>query len=243
MSASLTNAALDAVQALQRAPSVLKIRELLRRMATHHGYDYFLCSSSLPASDAEEPDPAIFQEWPEEFRQLYRRERFFSNDPIVGRLRFALEPFFWSDVPSASYTQSRAAVRVMRAATSFDMNEGFVVPIYGATGHLHCITMAGSQPRHDVAARAELHLISIYAYARAKQLLRRGPEPRVQISKREREALLWVAAGKSDWEIGELLNISESAAHKRIESAKRKFAVATRIQAVVEAFRRGHITF
>jgi DNA-binding CsgD family transcriptional regulator len=101
--------------------------------------------------------------------------------------------------------------------------------------------MAGPRPRTDREARAELHLVSIYAYARAKQLARRHADPTPTLRPREREALQWVAAGKTDWEIGEILGISESAAHKHVENAKRKIGVATRVQAVVEAIRSGQL--
>jgi DNA-binding CsgD family transcriptional regulator len=45
--------------------------------------------------------------------------------------------------------------------------------------------------------------------------------------------------GKSDWEIGEILAISERTAHNHVEAAKRLLDVGTRTQAVVQAWRRG----
>jgi DNA-binding CsgD family transcriptional regulator len=64
-------------------------------------------------------------------------------------------------------------------------------------------------------------------------------EPRV--TPREQQVLTWIAAGKSDWEIGQILNISAKTVNFHVEKAKRKFGVATRIQAVVAAIRRGMI--
>lgn len=60
-----------------------------------------------------------------------------------------------------------------------------------------------------------------------------------RITRREREVLGWIAAGKSDWEIGRILNISAKTVNYHVEKAKRKFGVATRIQAVVLAMRKG----
>jgi LuxR family quorum sensing-dependent transcriptional regulator len=165
----------------------------------------------------------------------------FVNDPIFDYSQRTVDPFLWSAVIKRGVP--RSAARIMEAAAGFGMQEGFVVPIYGIGGKLNGMTLAGQHPRHDPPALAELHLISMYAYARAKQLQRREPEPTIRLTPREREAMQWAAVGKTDWEIGELLGISESAAHKRIESAKRKFGVKTRIQAIVEALRRGNIQF
>jgi DNA-binding CsgD family transcriptional regulator len=52
-----------------------------------------------------------------------------------------------------------------------------------------------------------------------------------------------VAQGKSDWEIGRLLGISESTVHKHIEDAKRRFKVSTRIQLVVRSLADARLSF
>jgi hypothetical protein len=43
-----TNATFEAVQAIQRAPSVGKIKEVLRRVANYRGYESFHCSAPPP---------------------------------------------------------------------------------------------------------------------------------------------------------------------------------------------------
>jgi len=60
-----------------------------------------------------------------------------------------------------------------------------------------------------------------------------------QVTVRESEVLAWVAAGKSDWAIGQILNISNKTVNFHVENAKRKFGVGTRVQAVIAAIRIG----
>jgi DNA-binding CsgD family transcriptional regulator len=55
------------------------------------------------------------------------------------------------------------------------------------------------------------------------------------LTNREQEILSWIAQGKSDASIGQILNISSKTVNYHVENAKRKFAVATRIQAVIAA--------
>ena len=69
---------------------------------------------------------------------------------------------------------------------------------------------------------------------------RRAPARRV--TARESEILGWVAAGKSDWAIGQILSISGKTVNFHVENAKRKLGVGTRLQAVVAALRAGIIT-
>jgi LuxR family quorum sensing-dependent transcriptional regulator len=227
----------ETVHDLQRAPSVLKIKELLRRLAAHHGYEFFLCSPPPPPSGVVKEGSSLIDEWPPEWKRHYRESRLFVNDPVLVTLPYAHGPFRWTSLKP----KSRSETAVMKDAAAIGMREGITIPIFGAAGALHGASFAGHAPRCDTIAQAELHMVSMYACARALQLTNPGGEPIIKLTQREREAMQWAAAGKSDWEIGELLGVSESAAHKRIESAKKKYGVATRVQAVVEALRHGHI--
>jgi DNA-binding CsgD family transcriptional regulator len=84
--------------------------------------------------------------------------------------------------------------------------------------------------------RAATHILSAYFAMGARRLM--APhvmEEAVKLSRRQRECLQWVRAGKSDWEIGEILKISEYTVREHIEAARKKLGVRTRTQAVIEA--------
>jgi LuxR family transcriptional regulator, quorum-sensing system regulator BjaR1 len=68
------------------------------------------------------------------------------------------------------------------------------------------------------------------------------PDKPILLSPREREALQWAAEGKNDWEIGEVMKISEHGADKHMRSVRAKLGAINRTQAVAEAIRRGLIT-
>ena len=239
MSSPVNNATLDTLQALERAPSVLKVKEVFRRAAENCGFTSFLCSAP-PRPEEKSADPILFDAWPREWRQRYGKRRYYLHDPMLAELYRTTEPFTWSAV-MARATPSAGARAVMDDAATIGLREGFVVPIYGIGGQVHAVTMNGSAPQTDKQSLAELHLISIYAYARAKQLKGRPGVPPITLRWKERQVLQWAAAGKSDWEIGQILGISESAAHKHIENVKRRIGVNTRVQAIIEAIRQGQI--
>jgi LuxR family quorum sensing-dependent transcriptional regulator len=238
MTTQISNATLDAVQAIEQAPSILKIKEAFRNKAECCGFTAFLCAASPVYGKTS--DPILFAEWPEKWSRRYFEKRHHVHDPMFLEAHHTADPFLWSE-KMASLSCSKPQQTVMDEAAEAKMIEGFVVPIYGVGGTMHVLTMAGEAPRTDRTTRAELHLLSIYAYGRAKNLRRKPDGPTISLSKRERDALYWASLGKTDWEIGEILFISESAAHKLIESAKRKCNVPTRIQAVVVAIRQGDI--
>ena len=54
----------------------------------------------------------------------------------------------------------------------------------------------------------------------------------VRLTDRERDALAWVANGKSDWEISRILGVSEATARFHVDNARRKLGAANRAHAV-----------
>jgi LuxR family quorum-sensing system transcriptional regulator CciR len=62
-------------------------------------------------------------------------------------------------------------------------------------------------------------------------------KPRVRLSGREADCLRWTAEGKSSWDIGMILNISENTVNFHIKNAMRKFGTTSRTVAVVSAIR------
>jgi LuxR family quorum sensing-dependent transcriptional regulator len=63
----------------------------------------------------------------------------------------------------------------------------------------------------------------------------------ISLSKREQEVLQWAAEGKSEWEIGLILGLSEHTADKCIRSARMKLHARNRTHAVAQALRLGLI--
>lgn len=64
-----------------------------------------------------------------------------------------------------------------------------------------------------------------------------GDDPR--LTSRERDALTWVAEGKSDWEIGVILGLSETTVRFHVDNARRKLGAVNRIHAVAKLLAAG----
>ncbi|BBR54811.1 Transcriptional activator protein lasR [Pseudomonas putida] len=61
----------------------------------------------------------------------------------------------------------------------------------------------------------------------------------IHLTPREREVLLWCAYGKTSWEIGQIVGCKESTVNFHVSNILRKFAVNTRVAAVIKAIRYG----
>ena len=64
-------------------------------------------------------------------------------------------------------------------------------------------------------------------------------DPPVHLTPRERQVLLWCAYGKTSWEIGQILGCKESTVNFHVGNLLQKFAVPTRVGAVIKAIRYG----
>ena len=141
---------------------------------------------------------------------------------------------------------SPAAQLVMDESREAGMGQGLVIPIHGTSRYRGIVSVSGAQVAADQRSRAAIHLMSLYCHERLSRLQARGSvvavDRRTSLSPRERECLHWVAAGKTDDEIATILAISATTAHWHVENAKRKLDVATRIQAVIAAYRAGDLT-
>lgn len=62
-----------------------------------------------------------------------------------------------------------------------------------------------------------------------------------KLSQRERACLCWTARGKSSWEIGEILSISQNTVNFHIKNAMRKLETSSRTVAAIKAMQLGLI--
>lgn len=232
---------LAALEFAQGADEITDPAELNRRFAAvvrHFGVRYF---STIVAATPGQPvmprvlsgvvDPA----WTER----YATQGFAAVDPVLAALFETRKPFTWRE--AAERRPSREGQRVMsevRDLTGAD--EALVVPIHDRMGEVAAVILSGAGVSFDAEVRPVLHLASVYFSGVARDLLDAAPvDAACPLTARQLECLRWVMDGKSDWEIGEILGISEHTAHNHVEAAKRTLEVGTRVQASVQAWRRG----
>lgn len=63
----------------------------------------------------------------------------------------------------------------------------------------------------------------------------------VRLTRKETEVLQWSAAGKSSWEISQIINCSEAGVNYHFCNIRRKFGVSSRWTAVFKALEMGLI--
>jgi DNA-binding CsgD family transcriptional regulator len=200
------------------------------------GFDHGL--ALLAAVDEPLSQRSYADAMPEGWLAAYVTQDCSHMDPIAEQLIISVTPY---DFRVAEWFGDR------RRKTWHDLNRdagleaGMMIP-YRADGVLRAAALCGREVRVHPHDRKALEFAGMELLLRLRNL---GARPsganEHELSPRERECLRWIAVGKSDWEIGEILNLSGKTVNVYVERAKQKLQAATRTQAIVFALRRGAI--
>ncbi|MEO1041649.1 MAG: LuxR family transcriptional regulator [Pseudomonadota bacterium] len=161
------------------------------------------------------------------------------HDPVIACALSTTRPFLWSD---AYRLASAAGLDVTERAREIGLNEGVAIPVRSLDGPPGLITLGGKSPSLSNEDMRAIHLIATHAFSRIEAGWDGDTTmPVRRLTERETEIMHWVAAGKTNWEIGTILKISVSTVEKHVAAAKDKLNATTKAMAVVRGLSRGVI--
>lgn len=175
----------------------------------------------------------FFNSWPPAWLEIYNRENFFLDDPLVQESHRRMENYLWTELESTQAPTPRGR-EIYDASRAFGWKEVMAVPIHGPAGYQGFVAIATT----DVVTlqardRAFLEMAAHAIHNRCRKEIGFGlSQDLPRMTAREIECMTWVAVGKTNWEIGQVLGISASTVHFHVESAKKKLNKSTRTEAV-----------
>jgi LuxR family quorum sensing-dependent transcriptional regulator len=234
---------LDFVQRLQQLTSY---DDICRHVVTELEWFGFthVSSISLPGPGREATECILMNTRPREYIERYIEKNYVVRDPVVTELRRTVNPYSWSDV-RARRDLSKSEKAILDEGREFAARDGLTIPIVNLSGSMSLFCPCGLEPNLSERARAALEIIGIYADQALKRAILQGhrEEPaHTPLTPREREIMQWVASGKTDDEIGDILSIGATTVTSHVENAKQKLDAFRRTYAVVQALRFGEIT-
>ncbi|MBR0778813.1 autoinducer binding domain-containing protein [Bradyrhizobium diazoefficiens] len=227
--------ALDFIEGLEAHRTVPATMDALEAAFARFGFEHIIVTG-LPNPDQRFSQMVLAKRWPVEWFRLYTEKNYDRVDPVVRKCRQSVNPFEWSEAPYDPELEPGAA-EVMRRAADFRMSRGFVVPIHGLTGYEAGVSLGGVHLDLNARSKPALHLMAMYGFERIRRLLQPEPHSSARLTPREREAIAWASQGKSAWEIGEILNITQRTAEEHLATAARKLGAVNRTHAVAIAIR------
>ena len=185
--------------------------------------------------------------YPEPWVARYREQDYIRVDPVIAGGMGTTLPLGWDGAKGMSRLSAKQR-RMFEEAGEFGLKSGVTIPVHGVGGEFATVHIGSplSDAEFEEAWSAHRHLIhvmSIYLHTGSArhQHCRPRPTERVNLSERERECLAWMANGKTNWEISEILDLSEKTVDGYLDNVKRKLGVYTKTQAVVKAIMQGLI--
>jgi LuxR family quorum sensing-dependent transcriptional regulator len=237
------NNTLAFIRDLDRARNLEDVSVQVLRHVAPFGAEHVIATSipRVGATRRQQLDSVLFHNFPAAWVDRYSSRSYAFKDPAIRRMVSGAAPFYWNELDE-DVRDDPAARGVLDEAKEFHLGQGFSTSLLTLDGQGVGFSLCGQHCANDPEMRGMLTLIATYAIGRAigfKQ--EKIPDAPIILSAREREALQWAAEGKGDWEIGEVMNISEHGADKHMRSVRAKLGVINRTQAVAEAIRRGLI--
>lgn len=178
-----------------------------------------------------------------DWRSFYAENGFHRLDPAILRARKSIAPVLWS-----RFQADDGFAEVFSRASDFGIpTTGVTVPIRGPYGE--CGLLLASRPgteqdwvRHSRSIMGDLQTGAVHFH---DHVMSGEPTGRLlfspQLSTRERDVLQWIAAGKTQQDVSDILSIATRTVEVHLRSARDKLNALTTAQAVGRAVRMGLI--
>jgi LuxR family quorum sensing-dependent transcriptional regulator len=232
--------ALDFIQDLDNRHCAESVSSAFQALIEQFGFSYFCIGSIKPDRD----ERGLV--WATSFKHPWFRHwvecEHIHVDPVIWRLKRNGDPFRWAKLEE--HHPGIQNMEVMDEAAEFGMRDGWSLAFRYGQRDIPAIAIGLGTPKFALAPENEtaLHLAAVYCGLKLGEFAQRQPSISDLLSTRERECLRWVASGKTDWDISEILGISQQTVHKHVSNALKKLNAATRAQAVAVALTTRQIT-
>lgn len=222
----------DGLRALQSAADFDTLRARLHSLCGALRQRYFSYRGQFPLPGGTLATPWL-ENFPPAWRARYDAQRYAAIDPVPMRACRQLTPVEWTPALYAS-PQARQLLDEQRAA---GLCSGVTYPVFTPSGAWGMLSLASPRryrpsetltwTQHAGAALATHLHEAVWRIVRREH----APLGAPVLTPRERECLRWVARGKTSWEIGRILTISEHGVVFHLRSVMRKFDVSSRHRA------------
>jgi LuxR family quorum-sensing system transcriptional regulator CciR len=216
---------------------------LIDDAARELGFQFF---ALLHHASLARPDRGLIRldTYPQGWAEELVTEELIGIDPIHHACRRTSVGFAWDEL--VRHTPLAGPQReVFARARGHGLGDGFTVPVNIPGEPPGSCTFAVRHgrdlPRSRLLSAEQLGVHAFEAARRLAGLPISGRSPR--LSRRERQCVRLVAAGKSDSVIAQILGISPETAHQYVKRARAAYDVASRAQLVACGLRDALITF
>lgn len=172
----------------------------------------------------------------DQWGEVYFENDFIKVDPVVNYSLNTSQSFTWSTAFKTLDTQNRKALEFVTMAGDYHLRDGLAHTV-GDRESGTLLSLAMEHGDNQYYSQLVNH-VTPHLHEAMQRINARNDNPDFPaLTDREREVLKWTGEGKSSWEIGVILSISERTVKYHINNIKSKLNAVNRAHAVAKAFR------
>lgn len=233
----------DIVRGFQRATSWQALEEELDRVCARLGCAYFALTHHVDFGT--EPERGIrLHNYPCSWAEWFDAHRLGSTDPVHRASHTTAAGFRWRDI-GRLVALTPIDRRVLARASAHGIGDGLTIPSHvpgELRGSCSFATRGGTALAETALPLAQL--AGTFAFEAARQIVHPAPvSVLAHLTPRQLECILWVARGKTDWEIGQILHVSSATVTEHLRNARDRCDAPTRATLAVRALIDGAISF
>lgn len=235
----------DFVRLVAAATTIVDLAVALDDMTRRMGFSRYALTHHVDILSA--PQPTIrLHNYPDDWVEYFDRNRLGVSDPIHRASQITSVGFEWRQL-AAMIPLTAGDQRILALARDHGLADGFTVPanVPGeAHGSCSFVGIASAELPDDAFPLAQLAGSFAFEAARRIWQMRSGTlPPRCNVTDRQRDCLLWVARGKTDWEISRILGVSQETVVQHIKQARERYGVQKRTSLLIHTLFDGTISF
>ncbi|MGD8569083.1 MAG: LuxR C-terminal-related transcriptional regulator [Gammaproteobacteria bacterium] len=168
--------------------------------------------------------------------EIYFENDFIEVDPVVNYSLKTNQAFTWVNAFKNLDTQNRKAREFVTMAGDYQLRDGLAHTV-GDRENGTLLSLSMEHPNNPYYTQILNHVTPHLHEAMQRINARSASVDLPELTHREYEVLQWTGEGKSSWEIGMILGISERTVKYHINNVKSKLNAVNRAHAVAKAFR------
>jgi DNA-binding CsgD family transcriptional regulator len=181
---------------------------------------------------------------PRDFREAFQDRANWRRDPVAQHCKKQSMPIIWNQTTYAE----RGLGDMWEYQARFGYRNGIAMALHKPEGKHFFFAVDRDKPVPPDTGEltrivADLQLFAVHAQEAAMRILTPAMSAAgaPSLTPRELETLRWTMEGKTAWEVGNLLGISERTAALHVNNATHKLDCVNKHQAVLKALRLGLI--
>lgn len=233
----------DIIRAFQGVASWDALAGELERTSGRLGCAFFALTHHVDFANGTERGIRLHN-YPPSWEAWFDARKLGPKDPIHRASHATAAIFDWREIERL-LALTPLDRRVLTQAAAHGIGHGLTVPAHvpgELRGSCSFATRQGEALADDVLPLAQI--AGTFAFEAARRLVDPAPTAGLaQLTSRQLECIVWVARGKTDWEISRILNVSSATVTEHLRNARDRCDAPTRARLAVRALVDGAISY